>query len=62
VLTAHQRGAVRGFVARFALATWPELVQLAYLKGPSAIIEQVRDAERSDSAGNGGRTASPRTM
>jgi hypothetical protein len=38
-------------VDRFALASWPELVQLAHLEGPSAIIDQVRKAERSDSAG-----------
>jgi hypothetical protein len=38
-------------IDRFALASWPQLVQLAHLEGPSAIIDQVRKAERSDSAG-----------
>jgi hypothetical protein len=35
-------------VDRFALASWPGL---AHLEGPSAIIDQVREAERSDPAG-----------
>jgi hypothetical protein len=35
----------------FDLATWPELVQLARTAGPSAIIDQVRAAERSDPTG-----------
>jgi hypothetical protein len=38
-------------VDRFALASWPELVRLAHLEGPSPIIDQVRKAERTDSAG-----------
>ena len=38
-------------VDRFELSTWPDLVQLARNAGPSAIIDQVRDAERSDPAG-----------
>jgi hypothetical protein len=38
-------------VDRFDLSTWPELVHLARTAGPSAIIDQVRAAERSDPTG-----------
>jgi hypothetical protein len=38
-------------VDRFELATWSEVAQLARQSGPSAIIDQVRDAERSDPDG-----------
>ena len=43
-------GAAR-LVERFHLATWPEALDLVDQHGPSDLIDQVRDAERSDRAG-----------
>jgi hypothetical protein len=43
-------GAAR-LVERFHLATWPDTLDLVDQHGPSALIDQVRDTERSDPAG-----------
>jgi hypothetical protein len=43
-------GAAR-LVERFHLATWPDALDLIDQHGPSALIDQVREAERSDPAG-----------
>src|SRR5699024_4367339 len=38
-------------VDRFALLSWADMTELLAHRGPSAIIDQVREAERSDSTG-----------
>lgn len=43
-------GAAR-LVERFHLATWPDALDLVDQHGPGALIDQVREAERSDPAG-----------
>jgi hypothetical protein len=47
---------------RFQLATWDQLVKLLATDGPDALIDRVREAERSDPDGQRWPRASPATM